>query len=63
LVPDWSLLIALLFFLLAAIAGMFGYSRLAILSSKVAKTLFVVFFVLFIMILIFRWFSTTAGPP
>lgn len=63
LVPDWLLLIALFFFLLAAITGIFGFSRLAIISSKIANVLFVVFFVLFMLILIFRFFPTSSGPP
>jgi len=63
LVSDWSLLIALFFFLLAAIAGIFGFSRLAFISSKIASVLFVVFFVLFLLVLIFGLFSVTSRPP
>jgi uncharacterized membrane protein YtjA (UPF0391 family) len=63
LVPDWSLLIALFFFLLAAIAGIFGFSRLAIISSKIAYVLFLVFCGLFLLILLFGLFPVTSGPP
>ncbi len=56
-------MIALFFFLLAAIAGIFGFSRLAFISSKIASVLFVVFFVLFLLVLIFGLFSVTSRPP
>lgn len=42
-----------IFFLLAIIAGIFGFRKKAIKGSQISKILFFIFFVLFIVALIF----------
>jgi uncharacterized membrane protein YtjA (UPF0391 family) len=45
---------ALAFFILAVIAGVFGFGGIASASAGIAKILFVIFVVLFIASLLFR---------
>ncbi len=43
---------AILFFVLAIIAGVFGFGGVATASAGIAKTLFVVFLIIFVVTLV-----------
>lgn len=46
---------ALLFFLVALVAGLFGFGIIASAAMGIAKILFFVFVVLFLIFLVFGW--------
>lgn len=47
--------LALLFFLMSIVFGLFGFTTLAGVSATIAKALFVIFMVIFILLLVFAW--------
>lgn len=54
---------ALLFLVIALIAGALGLFNVAAISSQVAWTLFVIFLILFVISLVFRAGPGRAPPP
>ncbi|MFH5882438.1 MAG: DUF1328 domain-containing protein [Candidatus Izemoplasmataceae bacterium] len=51
---------AIIFFLVAIVAGFFGFGRLSFAAAKIAKVLFFIFIILFLITLIF---GRNFNPP
>ena len=55
---------AVIFFIVAIIAGVFGFGRVSEAATGIAKILFIIFLVLFVLILIFYGTGTSLwGTP
>lgn len=46
---------AILFFILGVIFALFGFTRLAGISTQIAKVLFVIFLIIFVILLFLAW--------
>lgn len=57
------LYIALIFFILAMVAALFGYGGIAIAAVGIAKLLFFIFLVVFLIFLIIGLFMGRKPPP
>ncbi|MDP1880674.1 MAG: DUF1328 domain-containing protein [Parachlamydiaceae bacterium] len=53
---------AIAFFIIALVAAMFGFGGIAAAATDIAKILFFIFLVLFIIALIFGLFAGRGGP-
>lgn len=53
---------ALVFFIVAIIAALFGFTGIAIAAASIAKLLFFLFLILFVVTLI-MWLVRRGGPP
>jgi uncharacterized membrane protein YtjA (UPF0391 family) len=53
---------ALLFLVVAIVAGIFGFGGIAATASSIAQVLFFIFLVLFIVSLFFGWRGGAFGP-
>ena len=56
---------AIVFFVISIIAALFGFTGIAIAASQIAKFLFFIFVVLFILSLLYAllWHTTATLPP
>ncbi|HZE20831.1 MAG TPA: DUF1328 domain-containing protein [Desulfobaccales bacterium] len=57
------LILALIFLVIALIAAVFGFTRIAVASMNIARIIFLIFLVLFILALIFGYFWAPAAAP